>query len=64
MTDDAGELLGYVTNNMPPGAAESLEPEEYAAILAYVMAQNGAAEGAAFPADPASKAPLALPKAP
>lgn len=60
----AGDLLAYVTANMPPGAAGSLEPGEYAAILAYVMKQNGAAEGAAFPADPASKAPLGLPKAP
>jgi mono/diheme cytochrome c family protein len=60
----AGELLGYVTANMPPGAAGSLEPDEYAAILAYVMKQNGAAEGAAFPADPNSKAPLGFPKAP
>lgn len=60
----AGELFGYVTANMPPGSAGALAPDEYAAILGYVMQQNGAAEGAAFPADASSNAPLSYPKAP
>ena len=60
----AGELFGYVEANMPPGSVGSLAPEDYAAILAYLMQQNGAAEGVAFPADAGSKAALSLPKAP
>jgi mono/diheme cytochrome c family protein len=56
----AGELLGYVRTNMPPTQPGNLPNEDYAAILAYLMQANGAPEGAAFPADPASKAPLAL----
>ena len=57
----AGELLAYVRSNMPPSQPGALPPEDYAAILAFVVKANGAPEGAAFPADATSKAPIAVP---
>ena len=57
----SGALLTYVRSNMPPTQPGNLPPEDYAAILAFVLKANGAPEGAAFPADPASKATIALP---
>jgi alcohol dehydrogenase (cytochrome c) len=40
------ELLEYTRRTMPPGAAASLSDEQYAAITAYVLAENGVAAAA------------------
>ena len=43
------DLLELVRVTMPPGGGGSLAPEEYAAIVAYVLRRNGFAPGAAAP---------------
>ncbi len=40
-----GELYTYVHANMPLGAGGSLSDEQYADVVAYVLAQNGWATG-------------------
>ncbi len=40
------EFLGYISRAMPPGGAGGLTAEEYTAIAAYIMRQNGVAAGA------------------
>ena len=40
------DLLELVRVTMPPGGGGSLAPEEYAAIVAYVLQENGFAAGA------------------
>ena len=40
------DLLELVRVTMPPGGGGSLAPEEYAAIVAYVLQRNGFAAGA------------------
>ncbi len=40
-----GELYTYVHDNMPLGQAGSLSDEQYADVVAYVLAQNGLATG-------------------
>src|SRR6476619_1086731 len=39
------DLFDYMSTTMPPGGS-TLAPDQYAAITAYVLASNGAAEGA------------------
>jgi alcohol dehydrogenase (cytochrome c) len=36
-----GELLGYIRRTMPPHAPGSLTEEEYAAVVAYMLRENG-----------------------
>jgi alcohol dehydrogenase (cytochrome c) len=40
-----GALLTRIRETMPPGAAGSLTDEEYAAVVAYLMRENGVAPG-------------------
>ncbi|MBA2588085.1 MAG: cytochrome c [Alphaproteobacteria bacterium] len=37
----AGALLDVITNTMPQSDPGSLKPEEYAAVTAYILQQNG-----------------------
>lgn len=47
------ELYRFVSTNMPMDAPGSLEPQQYADALAFVLASNGYAAGEAeLPADP------------
>jgi alcohol dehydrogenase (cytochrome c) len=39
------ELLDYVRRTMPPQAPNSLTPEQYAAVTAYLLRENGALPG-------------------
>ena len=41
------ELLQFVTERMPPLAGGSLQAEEYAAVVAYILRENGVAPGGA-----------------
>src|SRR5690606_20856555 len=41
----ATELLDYVRGTMPPANPRSLSDAEYAAVVAYVLSQNGVAAG-------------------
>ena len=41
----AVELVRYLRATMPPGAEGSLSDEEYAAVTAYLMQENGVAAG-------------------
>lgn len=40
-----GELFGFVSENMPLGAGGSLEPEVYAAAVAFILERNGIEPG-------------------
>ena len=40
-----GELFGFVRENMPLGAGGSLEPEAYAAAVAFILERNGIQPG-------------------
>jgi mono/diheme cytochrome c family protein len=40
-----GELYGFVAANMPPGQAGDMPPEDYAAVVAFLMQSNGADAG-------------------
>ena len=42
----AGALLGYVATKMPPASPNSLSPQVYADIGAYILQQNGEHAGA------------------
>lgn len=42
-----GELFGFVRENMPLGAGGSLEPEAYAAAVAFILERNGIEPGEA-----------------
>jgi len=55
-----GELYSYVHDMMPLGAGGSLADEAYAAVVAYLLAQNGV-EAGELPFDPAQEEQLALP---
>jgi len=55
---EVSELLAYVEENMPLGAAGSLGGDEYAAIVAYWLDRHGYDAGASpLPGDPAAVAP-------
>ena len=41
----ASQVLQYVRSSMPPGGEGSLTDEEYSAITAYIMSQNGVDPG-------------------
>jgi len=41
----AAELFAYMAQNMPPGEAASLSPDQHADLLAYVLQGNGVAAG-------------------
>ena len=36
-----GQVLTYIRSSMPPGATASLSDEEYSAVTAYIMRENG-----------------------
>jgi len=55
-----GELHEYVRTAMPLGAGGSLTDEAYAAVVAFLLAQNGV-EAGELPFDPAQEEQLALP---
>ena len=55
----AVELMDYVRTTMPPGEEGSLTDEEYAAITAYIMRENGVAQGST-PFSLASRGSLVL----
>ncbi len=55
----AAELLSYLRAAMPPGQEGSLTDEEYAAVTAYLMRENGVAQGTA-PLSLASQGALVL----
>ena len=54
-----GELFGFVSENMPLGAGGSLEPEAYAAAVAFILERNGIEPGDA-PFDPANEEALGV----
>lgn len=41
----AADLLGYITQTMPPSTPGSLSAEQYAAVTAYLISENGVAPG-------------------
>ena len=43
----AATLLDVIANTMPQSDPGSLKPEEYAAVTAYILQQNGYPAGAA-----------------
>lgn len=54
---DVAELLAYVRESMPLGAAGSLADDEYAATIAYWLDRHGYDAGqAALPGEPAGVA--------
>src|SRR5690606_33299568 len=57
----AGDLLDYIANSMPPGGAGALTPDVYAAILAHMLAANGAALTQTLPASSAGMEELFVP---
>ena len=58
----AAALYGFVKAAMPPGQAGTLPPEDYAAVLAFVLQANGAKPGdKPFPADPAALGAAVVP---
>ena len=46
----AGQLLGFISDSMPPGGS-TLGEEEYISVVAYILRSNGHAPGALFDAD-------------
>jgi len=48
-----GDLVAFISQNMPLGAGGSLSTDTYAALVAYILARNGAEPGetALDPAD-------------
>lgn len=57
-----GELYTYVSEQMPLGAGGSLEDATYAAVVAYLLSENGVEPGET-PFDPEIEAHLAAPLA-
>ena len=55
----AVELIRYLRATMPPGEEGSLSDEEYAAVAAYLMQENGVAPGSS-PLDLAARGVLVL----
>ena len=51
----AGALLDVIANTMPQSDPGSLKPDEYAAVTAYILQQNGYPSGAAAFAAGAAK---------
>ncbi len=41
-----GDMFGYITSNMPMNAPASLSHDQYVAVLAYILKQNGYPAGA------------------
>jgi hypothetical protein len=41
-------MFAFVSNAMPQGLEGDLKPDEYAAVVAYILAANGAQPGAAM----------------
>jgi len=41
-----GDLFGYITTNMPMNAPASLSHDQYVAVLAFILKQNGFPSGA------------------
>ncbi len=57
-----GGLFAYVSGQMPPGQTGILAPDDYAAILAYLIRANGGQAGAqALPSDPSALADMTFP---
>jgi mono/diheme cytochrome c family protein len=53
MTRSVGDFLEHVSGSMPQDRPGSLEPEEYAAVVAYLLELNGSVPGdRSLPADP------------
>ena len=49
------ELFGYISDNMPKNDPGSLKPEEYVAVIAYLLEMNGMPAGnAPLPVDTAT----------
>ena len=61
----AGDIFDIVSTSMPEGNPGSLRPEEYAAVLAYVLSLNGYPSGEnPLPADVAALQNLRIEAAP
>lgn len=59
----AAAFLAYIRSQMPPGQAGALPPDDYAAVVAYVLQQNGAPPGGKpLPSDVAALGSAALPR--
>jgi alcohol dehydrogenase (cytochrome c) len=53
MADPVGNLYEFASTNMPQDAPGSLPPEDYAAVVAYLLQLNGRSPGEReLPADP------------
>jgi alcohol dehydrogenase (cytochrome c) len=64
-TSPLSDLFDYMHRSMPPANAGGLPDEDYAALAALILAENGgAAPAAALPADPTLQARVILPAAP
>jgi mono/diheme cytochrome c family protein len=62
-TTTAARFFTFISTNMPAGAAGTLEPQEYADIMAYILQRNDFAAGEAeLPADPEILATLTFPE--
>ncbi len=58
----AAGLFGYVTRAMPPGQAGLMSPDDYTAVLAYLIRANGGMAGPKpLPSDPDALSGLLLP---
>lgn len=61
-TKTAGDLFGFMATQMPPNDPGGLNPSTYAAILAFIVSQNGGQPGAKeLPADPTALKFMSLP---
>jgi alcohol dehydrogenase (cytochrome c) len=59
MEDPVANLYEFASTNMPQDAPGSLPPEDYAAVVAYLLQLNGRAPGdRALPADAAALASM------
>jgi len=57
----AGDLFGHISTSMPEDAPGSLEPQQYADVVAYILRMNGFATGAGeLPADEAALDAISL----
>ena len=57
-----GELMQFTMESMPPDNKNSLAPEQYAAVLAYILSRNDLLPGtAAMPTDSQALGNIMLP---
>ncbi len=56
-------LFAYVSTTMPPGQTSLMGPEDYADVLAHILAGNGVAAGdTPLPSKTEALGPLTMPK--